>query len=177
MAQLRKKRKAIPGYPSIQSYPAFLRRVIRAARWQIPLEEGNPRAAARVLNEQGGDTSLWLVSNDTDLRRVTIAMNEHRDSFHETLELLPIFQVELDAVGATPRQVRGDTQCEAAKSLHHDIDLDADSVVRLCQVLIDANRQLERCTKGEMRKAEELSIAEGCFAVVPESPNCACSAG
>lgn len=171
------KTPVAPNCPSLASYPVFLRRVSRSRNWDEPLKNKDPVAAAKVLIERGKSVSLWLVTNDTDLRRVAIAINEGRHvSFHERLSLLPIHQDELDGVGVEFTQIAGLTSCKAAEVLHHDILLDERSAVGLCQILIDVNRKLATCTKSQMKKAENISRGEGCFATVPESSECECGA-
>ena len=162
--------------PSLRAYPVFLRKVTRAKHWKDPCESDDATGASQVLLEDNGIVSVWFVSDDTDLRRVAIAMNEGRGSFHETLDLLPIQRDELKKIGVTASQTPGDTNCIAAQSLHHDIRLTKSTAVKLCELLIADDRKLERCKRGEMKQAETQSIEDGCFATVPESRSCACEA-
>ena len=182
MAHTGKEQRDTPGRapPFLKTYPAFLRKVDRARMWDLPPGDRNAETASQVFVEGDRSVSLWLVSNDTELRRVAIAMNENRNSPHERLDLLPIRPEELQAVGAVPQQTPGDTTCEVARRLHHDVDLNSKRRVHLCQILLGALRVLERCKKGQMKVAEEAAKAEGCPAAFSDTPappdplNCDC---
>ena len=154
--------------------PLFLRKVARVSRW----DKGDLERAMNVFKDPEGEPSLWKVGNDTELRRVAIALNEGRNSLREPLQLLPIHQGDLEAAGITHiDQTSGERRCVAADSLHYVAKMTTKTIEKLCRhLLFVKKRQLGRCTKGQMRKALVLSIEEGCFSVAEESTNCKCGA-
>jgi hypothetical protein len=153
-----------------------VRKVDRPSPWKKALDAGVAQHAADVLHGPSGSVSLWQIGNDRDLRRVAIAMNERRDSLHEQLDLLPILPQELEDSGIAARETPGASRCPEAGRLHFDAAVSDKQNVELCKRLIQAGRQLGRCSVGRMKQAEERSRLEGCFAVVVTSQGCDCGA-
>jgi len=162
--------------PSLSFYPAYLRKISKPRAWKQPLDDKDLAAAAQVFQEGDEPISLWLVSDDIELRRVAIAINEGRGNFHETIDFLPVYPQELLEAGAASQQTLGNTTCRAAQPLDYDVQLDDGSRTRLCRTLLASGRKLERCKRAEMKEAERRSEAEGCFATVHTSTECACGA-
>jgi hypothetical protein len=160
--------------PDLPDPPVFIRSIARARVWTQALQTKQPSDAAELLYEPDDNVSLWRVQDDEELRRVALAINESRDSLRETLDLLPILPAELQDVGIDWDAELGETACPTAARLHFSAEINSEARLRLLQRLIEANRELLRCTGGKMRLAVELSAKDGCFTAVPESVECAC---
>jgi hypothetical protein len=161
-------------FPSLGSYPAFLRKITRKSHWDNALRDCDHQTASAVFVEDDNSTSVYLVHDDVELRRIAVAMNEFRGSMKEEVSLLAIRPSELEEVGVLPQQTSSDLSCHLAKKLHHDLELDQQAAIALSRVLIQAQREATRCTKGNMTRALGVSEAEGCFGAKPESLFCAC---
>jgi len=160
----------------IDKCPVFIRKVGRPRNWKEPLSERDVLAARQVFASDGGPVSLWRINSNMELRRVTIAINESRQVFHEKLDLLPILPDEIASLGVMPLQTPGRSECPPAAGLHYDVTMNDTEAANLCRILIEAGRELGRCTPGQMKLAVEVSESEGCFAVSPESVSCDCGA-
>lgn len=165
---------ALKPHSELPDPPVFLRSVARARIWTSAKQSKEPLLAADLLYEADNNVSLWKVSDDRELRRVAIAINESRDSLRETIDLLPITPSELTAAGIGFMPELGDSECPTAARLHYSAEIDTDARLRLLRKLIDANRELLRCTGGKMKRAVQLSIEDQCFIPVPDSKQCAC---
>jgi hypothetical protein len=161
-------------FPSLGSYPAFLRKITRKSHWDNALRDCDHQTASAVFVEEDNSTSVYLVHDDVELRRIAVAMNEYKKSKKEQVNLLAIRPSELKQIGVQPRQTPGAFSCHLAKGLHHDLELDQQAAIALSRVLIQAQREATRCTEGNMTRALAVSEAEGCFSVNPESRSCAC---
>jgi hypothetical protein len=156
----------IAGTLKVQA-PAFVRKLGRASRWELLGNSLQERAKAAVKlifrNQPGSEISIYLVATDDDLRRVAIGMNANRDSLTETIEFLPFNETDLTAAGiGKPIQTPGDLKCEHANALHFDMTASDDQLEKLCVDLRKAKRDAARCTKGAMKDAEKLTVAEKC---------------
>ena len=160
--------------PSLSPYPTFLRKLTRKNNWDNPLRDCDPQKASKVFVGTDNVTSVYLVHDDIELRRIAVAMNQYRGSMTEKVDLLPIRPSELDEIGVLPQQTPSDLSCNLAKKLHHDLELDEQAAVALSRVLIEAQREVTRWTTGSVSKALTISREEGCFSVNPESRSCAC---
>ena len=157
----------------ITAQSVFVRKFIRPTPWIEALTTGDMTRVVEEFRDEDG-VSLWCVQSDKELRRVAIALNEGRDSFHESLDLLPILPEELRQIGIACTQTPGGTSCPPAAALHYEATMDDSKRRGLLQVLLAAKRSLGRCTKGKMKRAASLSEEEGCFALKEDSTTCAC---
>lgn len=162
--------------PSMQPYPALLRKVTRRSHWDAALEQNAVTAAAEVFKEKDNQISVWFVRNDEDLRRVAVAMNEERDSLHEAVAFVAIQKQEFADAKIELQQTPGATSCKAAEQLHYDAVVDNKAAVFLCELLFKARRGITACTKGQMKQAVLAARKEGCFVVAESLAACQCGA-
>ena len=157
--------------------PVFVRSVRKPADWLRALSTADANAAKRVFHSPDHRVSLWYVSNDTELRRAAMAINEHRSPPTGKLDLLAVLPQELIDVGIACEQTSlGVTECPEAAALHHDALMDEGKSRDLCKSLMSSRRALGRCTRSQIRTAIQLSEQEGCFAVSGTSTACDCGA-
>ena len=57
-------------FPSLGSYPAFLRKITRKSRWDNALRDRDHQTASAVFVEEDNSTSVYLVHDDVELRRI-----------------------------------------------------------------------------------------------------------
>lgn len=120
---------------------------------------------------------MWLIGDAVELRRTAIALNgtKAEGSLGEALDFLAVHPEELVNVGAIVQETPADVDCEAVQGLHRDVTFPKDSALKLCTTLINGNRELQRCTRGNMKEAKRLAEKEGCF-VFQHSTHCECGA-
>jgi len=169
---------AIP--PSLDQWqgavePIFLRKLDRPSVW-TKAQDGEPEAAIFALFEESGDTSLWRIQEKHDLRRVAIAINGGRESLTEKLSFLPILQSELDKLEIQLSSEDGDTPCLAARKLHLNAATQKQHATTLVEMLLGENRGLIKCSPGQMKRAKEQAMNEGCQVVLArEVAECVCT--
>lgn len=164
--------------------PTFIRKLGRASHWGQPgdpLPQRIKAAVAQVFRNQVEPViSIYLVSTDEDLRRIAIGMNANRDSLHENIAFLAFQPGELAAAGIQPPvRTPGDLLCDYANARHHDMIATDAQLEQLCTNLMNAGREVARCSGGVMKDAEKLARAESCKAV-PHVVQCgvaACNPG
>ena len=149
------------------SAPSFIRKLRRATDWEQAGDDDAAKALAATNQVFGNsvepEISIYLVKTDEDFRRVAIGMNANRDSLTESINFLAFSQDELTAAGiAKPAQTPGDLKCDYANALHFDKSATAAQLEQLCTNLMARRRAAARCTKGAMKDAERLTIAEQC---------------
>lgn len=163
----------------IETPPVFLRVIARPTPWIDALKQNDPDPSigeAYFIEEDESDVSFWRVDNDKELLLATIAMNDGRSSLHETIDFLTILKSDFDEAGISTKATPGTTNCQPAKALHFSAEINSDMRLELSRILFKSNRHPRRCTKGEMRKVEQMAKADKCFAAVSESKLCACGA-
>lgn len=148
--------------------PAFIRKVGRASHWEQESADANEAKARSAVqqvfrNQTESAISIYLVRSDDDLRRVAIGMNANRDSLTEAIAFLVFSQAEMTMAGiGEPAQTPGDLKCDYANALHFDMTATDAQLEDLCVRLMKVGREAARCSRGAMKDAERLTVAEQC---------------
>jgi hypothetical protein len=149
--------------------PVYLRKLARKlslANSVGPIDQRTAEVAQTVfLSDQSDDGySVFRVDGDTALQRITIGYNAKRSSLRNDIEWLPITDEELAAAGITPSHTTGDTPCHFANSLHYDLPMDHDPIIKLCRSLIESKRSPISLKRNQLQTWVDLALSTGCFA-------------
>lgn len=137
---------------------------------------GDISSIKNLLLEPSGVTSLYLVEDDTALRRVAVGLNSTREGTYERTLLLPILQRSLEKASLSPDKTPGDTECVFANEVHFDLALTSSDAEALWECLTDDGLAEVRFSKGKMKQAMRAATDEGCFAGLRDSVKCDCGA-
>ena len=154
--------------------PLFLRKLRKKRDWGSAEDDPEERLALvreAVFLSDERPYSLFRVSDDEELRRVTMGINGGRASLREDVFYVPILPNELTDAGIAFSQTPGDTSCRMANRLHFDADASEDQLSRLCRQLIHSSREILPLKKSRLTPWVELVRSEGCLADAT-SENC-----
>ena len=151
--------------------PAYVRKLRRRSDWGDPSDEPAQRAKVAVeklfRTQSQPEISIYLISNDEDLRRVALGMNAGRDSLKESVPFVAFRSEELRTLGIEATQTPGDLPCGHASSLHYDMIATDDQLLTLCSKAMTCGRVAANCTTGMMKEVVQEAISEGCRTAVP----------
>lgn len=121
-------------------------------------------------NQPEPEISLYLVSSDQELRRVTIGLNANRSSLKESLEFVTLLPATIERYGIGVNQTPGDLKCGFANRLHFDATATDQQLEALCRELMAAKQLVAKLTKGMMKLAAEEANEQGCAAATVTPP-------
>jgi hypothetical protein len=154
--------------------PVFIRKLARASHWgqpDIPIDQRVQDAVKKAFrNQPEPEISIYRVSSDEELRRVTVGMNANRSSLHEALAFAVLLPEELEQHGIQLTQTPGDLKCEFANRLHYDAVATDQQLEALCRAVMMSGRTEGRCPPAVMKDAAQAALAEGCAAATNTQP-------
>jgi hypothetical protein len=108
------------------------------------------------------------------LYRIAVGLNGNRSSLTENLDLVAFARQEIEVCGIAVAQSLGETKCIGANRCHFDFVATEEQLTQLCENAMAGGRIAARLGRGEMGSIVERTRADGCRAVVEDSPHCVC---
>ncbi|RIK84170.1 MAG: hypothetical protein DCC68_01930 [Planctomycetota bacterium] len=151
------------------SGPCYVRKVDRRSHWTDGAKSIRERVFSADPDEHG--VSVYRVQSPEELARIAVALNAKRGSRTEDIFLVAIAVAEVGDIHV--EQTDGDTTCEWANSVHHDLLAEREEQIDvMINRMLSLSRAVKKFTRSAMRIAVQSAVCDGCLAAVDNSSSC-----
>lgn len=164
--------------PQLQDFnlnpPIFLRKIQSRARWNpecSSIEDKVKKIVEGVFNEE--IYSIWQINSNEDFYGFVASISSTRNPRNQDIDFISITNEELQESGIQIQQIN-EGNCLAVQNLHYNASIDKHQAIALCQILVNRNRQAQRCKRRQTESILEYQRQKGCFAVAEDSKSCIC---
>ncbi|MEB3214113.1 MAG: hypothetical protein VKL39_22385, partial [Leptolyngbyaceae bacterium] len=161
--------------------PGYIRKVDKRGHWKpedsYDLESRAKIAAERIFKLNSKNLySLWYVETAEQFYGMVAVLSAGRTPKNQDIDFLWIDAEELSSASIEPEPVP-EGQCLFVQSMHFNAYIDPAAAEQLCLIMMQADREAQRCKKRQHTKLIlEYQAEKGCKDTETSQENCDCEA-
>lgn len=158
--------------------PGYIRKLNSRTHWNPEegcetLEERAKAVVQKIFNNPKHVYSLWFIENSDQFYGVVTELSAGRTPKNQNLDFLWIDAEELQAAAVDLVQ-KTETECLLARDLHFNAQIDSNSAVMLCLLMMQADRKAQRCKKKKTTLILDAQVEKGCKVTETSVEHCRC---